>query len=357
MRHGTVVLALLCILAAGDFAGPDTARAAELCSAIDASLSLSAQDFQLQLEGLAAAVEDPSVIPRTGAVTLSVVVFEWGAYVEIPPTLIDSAATAEAIAGQIRSIPWPAGHRTDIYSAVQTCAALFMDDTQEWIIDISTDGMHSLSLGTDPLDARVQAVAEGVDVVNAIGVGLADMAALEELVWPQPASSPPDQGFTVYVEGFSSFTQAMREKIRLEISRPVAIDIKPGSCPNPFNVDGRGRLPVAILGAEDFDVLQVEPETVNLAGVSPVRWSYGDVAAPYSAGAGRESCEDCGTEGPDGHLDLVFSFDRQEVAAALGEVGDMMCFLLTLDGYLREEYGGLPVSGVDVVRIQVSGND
>jgi len=48
----------------------------------------------------------------------------------------------------------------------------------------------------------------------------------------------------------------------------VEIDIKPGSDPNCFNNDGNGVIPVAILGAADFDVAQVEPSTVELEGLS-----------------------------------------------------------------------------------------
>ncbi|MHC4346223.1 MAG: hypothetical protein ACYSUP_16230, partial [Planctomycetota bacterium] len=40
----------------------------------------------------------------------------------------------------------------------------------------------------------------------------------------------------------------------------VAVDIKPQSCPNPFNIKSKGVLPVAILGTDEFDV-----EDVNTA--------------------------------------------------------------------------------------------
>jgi hypothetical protein len=60
----------------------------------------------------------------------------------------------------------------------------------------------------------------------------------------------------------------------------VDIDIKPGSCPNPFNGKSKGVLPVAILGAEDFDVTAVDIASVRLAGVAPIRSSFEDVATP-----------------------------------------------------------------------------
>ena len=40
----------------------------------------------------------------------------------------------------------------------------------------------------------------------------------------------------------------------------LPMDIKPGSCPNSFKIDGpsRGVIPVAILGTDDFDVQNVD---------------------------------------------------------------------------------------------------
>ena len=44
----------------------------------------------------------------------------------------------------------------------------------------------------------------------------------------------------------------------------VEIDIKPGSDPNCFNNDGKGVIPIAILGSSTFDVTQVDPLTLSL---------------------------------------------------------------------------------------------
>ena len=60
----------------------------------------------------------------------------------------------------------------------------------------------------------------------------------------------------------------------------VPVDIKPTSCPNPLNVKSKGVLPVAILGTVDFDVSDIDPATVLLEGVPPLRWALEDVATP-----------------------------------------------------------------------------
>lgn len=61
---------------------------------------------------------------------------------------------------------------------------------------------------------------------------------------------------------------------------PVAVDIKPNSCPNPFNPKSRGVLPVAIIGMPDFDVADIDFSSIRLEGVvAPLRCSIEDVAA------------------------------------------------------------------------------
>jgi hypothetical protein len=135
---------------------------------------------------------------------------------------------------------------------------------------------------------------------------------------------------------------------------PVAVDIKPQSCPNPINTKDKGRLPIAILGSETFDVTQIDPTSIrleHLSGVSPVTWALEDTATPYEPYTGKEEIYDCTEAGPDGYLDLVVMFDTQELLAALGELSDGDVLLLHLTGNLMPDYGGTPIAGEDVVWI------
>jgi len=144
---------------------------------------------------------------------------------------------------------------------------------------------------------------------------------------------------------------------------PVYVDIKPGSCPNPLNIrnvaetyDGQEQsqttglgsaarltpyeskpqknvLPVAILGTADFDVSQIDPASVKLAGVPVIRWSLEDVATPMNE---TGNCT-CNALGPDGFVDLALKFYAEDLAKALGtvKVGDYVTVKLTgklLDG-------------------------
>jgi hypothetical protein len=137
----------------------------------------------------------------------------------------------------------------------------------------------------------------------------------------------------------------------------VAVDIRPGSCPNPLNCKSKGVLPVAILGTADFDVTTIDPVTVRLAGAAPLRWDYEDVATAYEPFTGKQDCNmDCNEMGPDGYMDATLKFKTQEVVEALGEaVQDGACIVAQLTGNLREGAGGTEIVGEDVIRISCKG--
>jgi hypothetical protein len=131
----------------------------------------------------------------------------------------------------------------------------------------------------------------------------------------------------------------------------VAIDIKPQSCPNPVNVRSKGVLSVAILGSEIFDVNEIDPNSLEILGVSPLRSSFEDVAAPVAEEALPEDCL-CSSEGPDGYMDMTLKFDTQAVIEAIGPVEDGESIILTLTGSLQD---GTPIEGTDCVLIRKKG--
>jgi hypothetical protein len=129
----------------------------------------------------------------------------------------------------------------------------------------------------------------------------------------------------------------------------ISIDIKPGSCPNPFNGKSAGSVPVAIVGTAGFDVAEVDISSLTLNGVPivPDNVLFADVTQPgdYSG-----DCYDCFNEDDyltdidgdgigdiylgDGFPDLVVKFDTQALAAAIGPADRDQCIELTLTGLL-----------------------
>ena len=158
--------------------------------------------------------------------------------------------------------------------------------------------------------------------------------------------------------GFSDGTVAFKAELVVEI------DIKPGSCPNPFNSKSMGSVPVAIVGTADFDVETVDPATICL--VTPwgevvcalENWEIVDSTEPFDGDPA--DCFDCfdaeenfnfdadgdgvfDTYIGDGYPDLVVKFDTQELAAtdAIADAKRGDCVELMLMG---NTYGGIPIT-------------
>ena len=129
----------------------------------------------------------------------------------------------------------------------------------------------------------------------------------------------------------------------------VAVDIRPGSCPNPVNVKSSGVLPIAILGTADLDVSTIDATSIRLAGVEALRSCLEDVAGPL---AEPNEC-DCTTDGADGFTDLTLKFETQKIVETLGEVNHGDVRELTLTGVLLDPMGfELPIEGADCVVIR-----
>ncbi len=117
------------------------------------------------------------------------------------------------------------------------------------------------------------------------------------------------------------------DNIRLtSVAKTVNIDIKPGGDPNSINLKSKGVVPVAILGSTEFDVCQINPETVKFtkSEASPVKW-------------GEPEDVNC-----DGILDLVLHFDTETLGLAVGDEE------ATLTG---ETLDGISFTGTDYIRI------
>jgi hypothetical protein len=158
------------------------------------------------------------------------------------------------------------------------------------------------------------------------------------------------------------------------LTREVALDIRPGVCPNelrldpappdpekgdeqeiepdyglqklsPGGLDPRTGLPAAILGTPDFDVADIDPSTVALEGVPAVLCQIYDVAMPV--GEDAEECE-CISVGRDRIPDLAVWFENNSVYSALGDVSNGDMLQLEITGQLTD---GTPFAGHDCVVI------
>jgi len=96
-----------------------------------------------------------------------------------------------------------------------------------------------------------------------------------------------------------------------------------------LNPKKKGALKIAVCGTKDFEVSNVDPEKVRLAGVQPWHWKQKDSSL----------CLD----GKDGVVDLVLKFKNREVVEALGpDLEDTNGVTLALTGELNDgtAFGG-----------------
>jgi VCBS repeat-containing protein len=174
---------------------------------------------------------------------------------------------------------------------------------------------------------------------------------------PNNTYTGPDS-FTYQASDSSAASNVATVNITVNAVTPVAVDIKPATCPNPLRTPASGTIPVAILGTSSFDVSKVDPASVTLEGVKAQQGrssaTINDVATPYSGTIPEPPLADggqfkCTTAGPDGQNDLNLKFDAKRVISALGTITDKKTLrVLKLTGELKD---GTPIEGKDVVII------
>ena len=215
------------------------------------------------------------------------------------------------------------GDQTIIFGEESEFPGGTLDET--WIYDLSDNNWTQQAPATHPSGRHIAAIAQIAGNTVLLFGGVADPFALNDETW---------------VFEFSSSSAI-----------DVPVDVKPGGCPNQLKGSGNGKANVSILGTAAFDVSQVDPESVRLEGVTPVRWSLGDEGSPFTPFTGKSDCNaDCLEGGPDLFPDLNLKFNKDEILGALETVSAGECIVLHLTGEL---FDGTPIQGEDVVIISL----
>jgi hypothetical protein len=184
------------------------------------SIATRGQTYNIELQGVATALRDASVIPRDGSIAVAVLLFAEDAQVIVPLTQINSPADAERIASTVESracasigsltAPCPFGG-TSFTAAITTADADLNKNRRQGarrVMILSSDGEpNDLGLAIEAsVEARNAARIQGItSELNGILVGVSgdevaeNRARIDQVVFPMPAADLP--GATLVVNG------------------------------------------------------------------------------------------------------------------------------------------------------------
>ena len=206
----------------------------ELVLAVDVSSSVDEGEFELQMQGIAAAFRHPGVqaaIHAAGDLGIAVTLIQWSDFVRqrkaVDWTLVRDGAGAAALAGDIatagRAI---AGGGTAIYGVINFALHEFDTngyDGRRQAIDVSGDGRSDLLVPTTA--ARDRAVARGV-TINGLVI-LDDEPHLDRYYRTNVIGGA--EAFVLTVDDFEDFAAAIVAKLIREIAYSPAVSSVPPS--------------------------------------------------------------------------------------------------------------------------------
>ena len=199
--------------------------ALELVLAVDCSSSVDADEFELQMRGLARAFEHPGVLTalsQTGTKGIAVALLQWSGAgeqaVALDWHLLDSAEAAQDFADKIDKTPrFVSGGATAIGPAIQAATHMLENNKfagERRVIDVSGDGRTNE--GGPASIRRIQANRLGI-TVN----GLAILKDEPDLAIYYVAGVVGGPGaFLLTADDFNDFARAIRRKLYFEISGP-----------------------------------------------------------------------------------------------------------------------------------------
>ncbi|MCA0026864.1 MULTISPECIES: DUF1194 domain-containing protein [unclassified Mesorhizobium] len=252
-RHllsGAAALALMLWLAPVSLA--DEPVDVELVLAVDVSLSMSADELEIQRRGYAAALTHDHVLQAIAAGAygrIAVTYVEWAGtnsqHVIVPWTVISTRADAEQVVARLSAQPPNSARRTSISGALEFGADLFAESGFQGtkrVIDISGDGPNNQGAPVDII--RDEVVKQGI-VINGLPLmtrggftSAYDVNDLDRYYSDCVIGGPG--AFMVPVNDWTQFPEAIRRKLVLELAGPAS----------PRSVDQANRPPVVLAQAE-----------------------------------------------------------------------------------------------------------
>lgn len=211
----------------------------ELVLLADSSGSIDDGEIRFQRENYAAALRDPEILSaiRVGGYLgrIAVTFIEWGDLfnqdIVVPWTIIDGPESAAAFEAALLAAPRRAVGRNSIGAALDAARHAIEAnglDGERKVIDLSADSANSWS-GPSIAEARAAALVAGI-TINGLAVSCRECSgrpvayAVEDAFARTIIGGPAS--FVVTADGRTSFAEAVRRKLLLEIA-----GVAPGHVP------------------------------------------------------------------------------------------------------------------------------
>ncbi len=207
----------------------------ELVLAVDASSSVSANEFELQIQGLARAFRDPRVlqaIRAAGELGVAVSLVQWSdhrkQFLAVDWTLVADSDGARAFADEVADTPrFVIGGGTAIGGALNFAMRLLGGNDYQGrrrVIDVSGDGRANQ--GAEPAKLRDRAVALGI-TINGLAILNEDMTVAD---YYRDQVIGGAGAFVMTANDYESYALAILTKLLREIAGAL-IAARPGGRP------------------------------------------------------------------------------------------------------------------------------
>lgn len=196
-----------------------------LILAIDVSNSVDAVRYRLQIDGIADALEDPSVQAailggQRGSIAIGVVLWADRPRFSIPWVRIASAADATALADKMRRLARQGGQFTCVAQMMRFVADKIAPQVPmraaRIVLDVSGDGQENCNPEVAPAELRDELVAIGL-TINGLPILEGSEGAVLAGWYRENVIGGPG-AFLLPARGFEDFGRAFRQKFMTEIS-------------------------------------------------------------------------------------------------------------------------------------------
>lgn len=235
LAAGVAVTAPRTPTAAQDMQAADVDTA--LIVSVDVSNSVDENRYRLQMEGIAKALEDESVVNAiaggaAGGILFSMVTWADRPAVAVPWTRITDKASAAELAAKIRKLPQQGGEFTCMTKMLRSVNDKIVPQIPgkpgRIVVDVSGDGPDNCN-ADEPIDkVRDELVASGV-TVNGLPILVEPEPGKEQMPLPGAGGLSVEAWYRAHVmagpgafvlpaQGYSDFGRAIRQKFIVEIS-------------------------------------------------------------------------------------------------------------------------------------------